>query len=216
MLASSVSRAALLFAALVCSSPFLGACEKPAPVVPKEAEPPPPPPKPKPKCEAMIEGCKATNKTRARVEGTDFVFTPPTNWVYAQEAELTRARPKEGGAILGLASFEDGDAKTRDAAFVKLAEVLEIKLPEQRLGKKKYAPTWNKPDDSKKPGQVDLKFWQAVDAKHGEEKGYLLVLLAPVQGGRSVLGVAFSPDGDEKSIELIPAALETLNVGGDQ
>jgi hypothetical protein len=208
-------RAAFSIAALVCSPALFGGCAPPPPAAPA-APAPAPPPKPKPKCEALIEGCKANAKTRARIEGTDLVFTPPSGWIYAQEPEITRSRPKEGSALIGVTTFEDGDAKVRDEAFTKLAASLEIEVPTSGFKKKPYRPAWNKPDDSKKPADVDIKLWQAADAKHGEEKGFLLVLLSPVQGGRSVIGIAFSPDGDDKSIEVIPGSLETLTTGGEK
>ena len=41
-------------------------------------------------------------------------------------------------------------------------EKLEISVPEKF--KKKYSPNWNKEDDTRKSGDIDLKLWQAEDA----------------------------------------------------
>jgi hypothetical protein len=184
--------------------------EEPAP----DPTPPEPKEKPKPKCEEMTEGCEATADTQAKIAGVDLVFIPPDGWVYAQGAELTLTKAKESGGVLAMASFEPGsdEAKSRDAAYQKLVEQLEISVPEKF--KKKYAPKWEKHDDTKKSGEIELKLWQAEDAKRGGEKGYLLVLLAADPAGKKkILGVAFAPESDEKSVEAISKSLETLGPG---
>jgi hypothetical protein len=184
-----------------------------------DATPPPPEPKKKkakPKCEALDENCVATPDTQARVAGSEFVFIPPEGWSFAQEKELTRTFDKEGGAVLAMSSYEPGseEAKTREALFEALAEALEIALPEKF--KRKYKPNWAKPDDKRASGDTELMLWQAGDAKHGTEKGYLLVLLAPDPSGRKVMGLAFAPESNEAAAEVIMKSLETLGPGSYQ
>jgi hypothetical protein len=182
--------------------------------------PPPPPPEPKkkkkPKCEAVDENCVATPDTQARVAGSELVFIPPEGWTFAQEKELTRTFDKGGGAVLAMSSFEPGteEAKTREALFEALATSLEISLPEKF--KRKYKPNWAKPDDKRASGDTELLLWQAGDAKHGDQKGYLLVLLAPDPAGRKVMGLAFAPESNEAVAEVIMKSLETLGPGSYQ
>lgn len=178
---------------------------------------PPPKQKPKPKCEDMTEGCEATADTQAKIAGAELVFIPPEHWVYAQGKELTLTAAKETGGILAMVSFEpEGDeAQARDAAYQKLVEKLEISVPEKF--KKKYVPNWKKEDDKRKSGDVELKLWQAEDAKRSGEGGYLLILLADEPGGkRKIMGVAFAPKTDEKAVEAISKSLETLGPGSYQ
>ncbi len=183
----------------------------------EEPEPTPtstPKEKPKPKCEEMTEGCEATADTQAKIAGVDLVFIPPDGWVYAQGAELTLTKAKETGGVLAMTSFEaTGDEKkVNEEHYQKLLEKLEISVPEKF--KKKYAPNWAKEDDKRKSGEIDLKLWQAEDAKRGGEGGYLLILVAPEPGGkRRIMGVAFAPKSDQKSVEAIGKSLETLGPG---
>ncbi len=173
--------------------------------------------KPKPKCEDMTEGCQATADTQAKIAGVELVFIPPEGWVYAQGSELTLTSAKESGGILAMASFlpEGDEAKAREAAYQKLVEKLEITVPEKF--KKKYVPNWKKEDDKRKSGEVELRLWQAEDAKRSGEGGYLLVLLADEPGGkRKILGVAFAPKTDDKAVEAISKSLETLGPGSYQ
>jgi len=186
--------------------------EEPTPT----SEPAKPKEKPKPKCEDMTEGCEATADTQAKIAASDLVFIPPDGWVYAQGAELTLTSAKEGGAVLAMASYEHTDDKAREGAFTKLVEKLEISVPEKF--KKKYVPNWKKEDDKRKSGDIELFLWQAEDAKRSGDGGYLLVLLAddPAGGKRKIIGVAFAPKSDDKSVEAISKSLETLGPGSYQ
>ncbi len=187
--------------------------EEPTP----DPTPPPPKEKPKPKCEEMTEGCEATADTQAKISGVDLVFIPPEGWVYAQGAELTLTKAKESGGVLAMTTFEPGsdEAKAREGAYLKLVEQLEISVPEKF--KKKYTPKWDKEDDTRKSGEVELKLWQAEDAKRGGEGGYLLILLAAEPNGKKkIMGVAFAPKSDDKSVEAISKSLETLGPGSYQ
>ena len=213
---SSLRSVALAAAVLsVGLLPVAGCKQKP----PAAAPPPPPPPaKPKPKCEALIEGCKASSSTKARVANSNLVFVPPEGWVYAQETEITLARPKDGSALLGLAAFDTPDDKARDAAFHQLAGSLEIELPLAGLKKTKFLPAWAKADDAK-AGEVEVKIYltdpkkQPIQVKHGEDKGFLLIAAASIGDGKTLLGIAFSPETDETSGELILKSLETFTKG---
>lgn len=213
----SSSRA--LVGAIALSLAALAACGGPAPEpVVATAEPPPPKmkEKPKPKCETFDEDCRATPDTQAKIAGSDMVFIPPEGWAYAQQSDhtVTKSTAEPGAMVMG--SFDSGpdEAKVRDATYEKLAEAIGVKLPERF--KKKFVPNWKKADDSRKSGDVEIKLWQADEAKRDDKTGFLLVLLAEDPGGKRVMGVAFSPKGDDKAIEQISKSLETLGPGGYQ
>jgi len=182
------------------------------------AEPTPPPKKkekPKPKCETPEENCVATPDTQAKIAGTDLVFIPPESWIYVQGEEITLTKGAETGA-LAMTSFDGGadEAKLRDGTYEKLAGVADVTLPEHF--KKKFVPNWAKADDTKKTGDIEVKLWQADDAKRGGKSGYLLVMLASDPAGKRVMGVAFAPKDDEKAAEAISKSLETLGPGSYQ
>lgn len=205
---------AALCAAVLCTFP---ACSStPEPDLAATVSAPKPKPPPKPKCEALEEKCQATPDTQARVARSDLVFIPPDGWVYAQQEDTTLTKPAEGNGALVMASFEvDKDQnKSRDAAYEKLAASGGISLPERF--KKKFIPKWDKADDAKKSGDLDVKLWQADEAKREGKSGFLLVLLAVDPGGKQVMGVAFAPKDDQKAIEAIAKSLETLGPGSYQ
>lgn len=214
--------AVLVGGVLVWGAAFTSACgpkqsDEEVEVPTTEPLPEKPKEKPKPKCEDMTEGCQATADTQAKIPGVELVFIPPEGWVYAQGSELTLTSAKESGGILAMASFapDADEAKARDAAYQKLVEALEITVPEKF--KKKYVPNWKKEDDKRKSGEVEMRLWQAEDAKRSGEGGYLLVLLADEPGGKNkILGVAFAPKTDDKAVEAISKSLETLGPGSYQ
>jgi hypothetical protein len=210
---------ALVGAAALCLSLGLAACgPEPEPTVATAEVPPPPKMKapPKPKCESMDEDCKATPDTQAKIAGTELVFIPPEGWNYAQESEHTVTKSKASVGAMAMGSFDSGadESKIRDATYGKLAESIGVTLPERF--KKKFVPNWNKADDSKKTGDIEIKLWQADEAKRDGKSGYLLVLLAADPGGKRVMGIAFAPKDDDKAVEAISKSLETLGPGGYQ
>lgn len=214
MLSRPLVRAALCAAVLAI---FPACSSTPEPEVVATASAPKPKPPPKPKCEALEEKCQATPDTQAKVAKSDLVFIPPEGWVYAQQADTTLTNPAEGNGALVMASFEvDKDQnKSRDGAYERLATVGGITLPERF--KKKFIPKWDgKADDAKKSGDLDVKLWQADEAKRDGKSGFLLVLLAVDPGGKQVMGVAFAPKDDQKAIEAIAKSLETLGPGSYQ
>lgn len=205
----------------------LSGCPKTEPEEPvATADPEPDPPKKsakkKPKCEDLAEKCVATPDTQARIANVDSVFIPPEGWMYAQQAEMTVAQPGEEpsatnhGAI-AMTAFEGAgaeEAKARDAHYEKLVQGLEISVPEKF--KKKYVPKWDKADDTRTTGTTEIKLWQAEQAKRAGKNGFLLVLLTTDPAGKKILGVAFAPEGDEKTVEAISKSLETIGPGSYQ
>ena len=171
----------------------------------------------KPKCEALSENCLATADTQAKVPGSEAVMIPPVGWGYAQQSDYTISKIEGSAAAIVLAGFDATGAeepKAREATYTKLVTALEITLPEKF--KKKFMPKWEKPDDVRKNGNMELKLWQAEAAKREGKTGYLLVLMTVDPAGKKIVGVAFSPEGDEDSIKKISAALETIGPGSYQ
>lgn len=187
-----------------------------------EPEPTVKPKKARPKCEALEEKCKATADTQAKIANVDAVFIPPEGWVFAQQSEMTVAQPDSKAAdgvngIIGITAFEaagPAEAKAREAEYLKLLEGLKIAAPEKF--KKKYVPRWDKADDTRKSGSTEIKLWQAEQAKRDGKNGFLLVLLMADPAGKKILGVAFSPEGDDKTVEAISKSLETIGPGSYQ
>jgi len=192
---------------------------KPEPVVASADPEPNPssnPKKSKPKCLDMGEKCKATADTQAKIANVDAVFIPPEGWFFAQQAELTVAQPDGLNGVMGITSFDaptpgPAEAKARDAEYEKLLVGLKITAPEKF--KRKYVPRWDKADDTRKSGNSEIKLWQAEQAKRDGKNGFLLVLLMTDPAGKKILGVAFAPEGDDKTVEAISKSLETIGPG---
>jgi hypothetical protein len=205
--------------AVLCCLAVVSACgPSPEPTVASADVPPPPKlkPKPKPKCETLEEDCVSTPDTQAKIAGTELVFIPPEAWVYAQGTDFTLTKAKEAAGALAMTSFDAGpdEAKVREGTYEKLAGVADVTLPERF--KKKFVPKWDKADDTKKTGDIEVKLWQADDAKRDGKSGYLLVMLASDPSGKRVMGLAFAPKDDDKAVEAISKSLETLGPGSYQ
>ena len=185
------------------------------PAASASAEPDPPKSKPKPKCEDLAEKCAATPNTQAKIANADSVFIPPEGWIYAQLPEMTVANPDGKVGVMAITAFEGAgpeEAKARDAMYEKLVQALKIAVPEKF--KKKFVPVWGSPQDIRKTGSTEIKLWQAEQAKREGKSGFLLVLLTSDPAGKKILGVAFSPDGDETTVDAISKSLETIGPGG--
>lgn len=171
----------------------------------------------KPKCLAFTENCIATADTQAKIPGSEAVFIPPAGWTYAQQSDATLTQIEGSPAVIALAGFDAApadEAKTRDSLYAQLLQVVEVSPPEKF--KKKYAPKWEKADQERENGSMKLKLWQAEAAKRSGKSGFLLVLMTTDPAGKKIVGVAFSPDGDDASIEKISTALETIGPGSYQ
>lgn len=196
------------------------------------SKPPPPPPEPEPEpepvhhapkekkkpCEAMSEECVASPDTQAKIPGSDFVFIPPNGWGFAQESGQTTAKAKEVPAALAVTGYDAGtpaeESKLRNALLPKLAQSIGVSLPEKK--KKAFQPVWDKPDATEKYGDTEFALWQADDAKLGDKVGPLLVFTTKDSSGKKVLGLAFSPKGDDKTVEVVMKALQTFGPGSYQ
>lgn len=171
----------------------------------------------KPKCLAFTENCIATADTQAKIPGSEAVFIPPAGWTYAQQSDATLTQIEGSPAVIALAGFDAApadEAKTRDSLYAALLEVVKLSPPEKF--KKKYTPKWDKADQERANGDMKIKLWQAEAAKRSGKSGFLLVLMTTDPAGKKIVGVAFSPDGDDSSIEKISTALETIGPGSYQ
>ena len=190
-----------------------GGTQDPDPEIPT-AEPSASAAKPKrekPKCLAFTENCVSTADTQAKIPGSEAVFIPPVGWTYAQQTDATLTQIEGSAAVIALAGFDSApadEAKTRDSLYAKLLQIVELSPPEKF--KKKYTPKWDKADQERENGNMKVKLWQAESAKRTGKSGFLLVLTTTDPAGKKIVGVAFSPDGDESSIEKISKALETI------
>jgi hypothetical protein len=215
----------------------VGCGSKPPPPAEPAPEPPPAPkaePPPPPKCETPSENCKAVAETRARIAGSSYVVTPVAGWTYAQLQNVTIAQINaENSPAMVIAAY-DADAKDakkelaqRDTAFADLSKEIGLTLPKNKVNWKQ--PTCKCAGAGKacagsggdlckamKPvSDLKVSVWQLDGATRGGKKGPLLVLQAPLEAGKALLGVGFVTDDDAtgadqailKSIESIgPAA----------
>jgi hypothetical protein len=197
----------------------LTACGEPAPPPPetppppKPAEPEPPPP---PKCEAIKEQCAANKDTRARIPGTDYVFTPPAGWIYAQLEEATIAQSGDSGPVMLLASFEpDKDARKLPGQRVELvsslSEIVLLEAPKSFTLNKRKTPGRDDYAEQDMAG-LTMSLWERQGAKRGEDDGPLLILSASLDG-RELLGVGFAPKNDKEGSGAILSAIQTLEKG---
>lgn len=172
---------------------------------------------PEKKCETLTEECSATGDTQAKVPGSDFVFIPPIGWIYAQESGQTVTRRKGPDAAMAVAAFEGTEPKTKEVLLSKLASSIGVTIPEKKRGKV-WTPTWEKPDDKMKVAEVELSLYQADGAKRGDLSGPMLVFLTKDSVGKNILGVAFSPEGDQgnQAVQEVLKSLETFGPGSYQ
>jgi hypothetical protein len=180
------------------------------------------PKKEKPKCETFKENCLATADTQAKIAGSESVLIPPLGWTFAQQSEYLVTQVDGSAAALALAGFDasgPAEAAARDAVYNKLLTALEIAPPERF--KKKFVPAWDKADvagvqrsNTMKVGSMELKLLQAEQpAKRAGKPGFLLIISTTDPAGKKIVGVAFSPEADEESVNKISAALETIGPG---
>jgi len=214
----SILWAGLFGAAIVATGPGCKKATSPPTVASADAEPvAKPKPKPKPKCEDLSEKCAASADTQAKIAHADSVFIPPEGWFYAQQGEMTLATPSGHPGAMAITAYEAGgkeEAKARDEQYQSLVKALQITLPEK--AKKKYTPKWEKSDATRKTGNTEILLWQAEAAKRDGKNGFLLVLLTSDPAGKKILGVAFAPEGDDKTVEAISKSLETIGPGSYQ
>jgi hypothetical protein len=212
------------WALVACGSLACGSTPEPDPEVPT-AEPEvnvTKPKKEKPKCETFKENCLATADTQAKIAGSESVLIPPVGWTFAQQSEYLVTQVDGSAAALALAGFDasgPAEAAAREAVYNKLLTALEIAPPERF--KKKFVPAWDKGDvpgvqrsNTMKAGSMELKLLQAEQpAKRAGKPGFLLVIMTTDPAGKKIVGVAFSPEADEESVNKISAALETIGPG---
>ncbi|MCC6522075.1 MAG: hypothetical protein IT373_05390 [Polyangiaceae bacterium] len=195
---------------LLLSFAVAGCPEPPKPVEPKPTLPPPPPPKPKPKCEKLEEECAAAPSTAAKIAETQFVFTPPEEWIFAQTPDGAIAQVDDKGPVMALGSIEaTSDAgqarKLREEKVDALLKLVGLVPP----GGKKLALA-AKPPDKLEGTELKAIYWQVDNAKRGTEAGGLLVL-AVLAGEREILGVGYAPANDKSGSDAaIMAALGSL------
>jgi hypothetical protein len=192
----------------------LSGCAEPPPPEPvpqpepvPEPEPPPPPP---PKCEALAEKCKADATTVVPIPGTNYVFTPPSGWIYAKLAEATVAQNDEAGAVLVLSSFEPPKpapelAKKRDEVLGSLAELVGLEPKKGALGA---------PNQTTEMAGLKMSFWEKPGAKRSGSEGAMLVISAPADDSH-IFGLGYAPRDDNEGTAAILQALESLKKGGN-
>lgn len=195
------------------------ACAKPRPAPPPMApavdagapEPPPPP-----KCEALGEGCTATEETRAEIPGTKLAFRPPVGWTWAKEADATVAEKGKAAIAVVAKPITDKKKTPRAAAFDAVLTRLAVTFPGKAKGKGKGKgggkPTLpKKPDRKLVVGGVPMELFQLDGAERDGAKGPLLVFETRQGNDVLVVGGAFVPEDDgSKSDTEIMSAIESL------
>jgi hypothetical protein len=229
-----------LVALLALSALAVGCGSKPPPPAEIPPDPPPAPkaePPPPPKCESPGENCKATADTHARIAGSSFVFTPVSGWVYAQLSNVTIAQVNaENSPAMVIAAYDADpkDAKKelaqRDSAFTELAKEIGLTLPKNKANWKQptckctsagKACTGSGGDLCKAMKPVsDLKVnvWQLDGGTRGGKKGPMLIVQAPLEAGKALLGIGFVTDDDSSGADQsILKSIESIGpgAGGD-
>jgi hypothetical protein len=189
--------AALAAACSSLSPPPVAVAQPPAEATPETTTPPPKKPKP---CKTLEEQCESEPSTKARIAGTNLVFTPAKGWTYAQAESATLAQASSNGPALSVAQVEVGEAKQeaakRDTALAALAQELKVTLPKKKVN-------WKKPDDTKDVAGMKVGLWQVEGAARADKKGPLLIFSSPAREGKALLGLGFVPDDDSTSADAI-------------
>jgi len=159
----------------------------------------------------MKEHCKAEADTKARIPGTNYVFTPPQGWVYAQLEEATVAQHTERGPVLLLTTYEPVHAVTkrsrkRTQLIASLTELVGIKPAGGSV-------VLFRPNEKSQMAGLAMSLWERPGARRGEAEGSLLILEAQV-GERQLFGVGYAPANDAAGTSAILATIESLQVGG--
>jgi hypothetical protein len=198
--------------ALVALVAVVAGCPKPpppppppAPTVEPVAKPPPP------KCESFSEKCAATADTRAKITGSDLVFTPAAGWIYAQQSSSTIAQASETGAGIAFLGF-DADPKDAKKELASRETSLSELFKQLGLSPLKKKVNWKKPDDTKSVGTLKISLWQLEEkGVRGTTKGPLVVVAGPTGEGKGIVGVGFFPDEDKSGADdAILKSIESL------
>lgn len=191
----------------------------------KPPPPPPPPPTPtpaeepkvaappQPKCESLDEKCMSKDGTLAKIAKTKLSFAPPTGWIYAQTETATVAQNGDAGAMLVIAGWDPGDPKDKKAETSRDAQI-EALMKQVNVGLKKKMSWKKKPDMTKEPAGLKVDLWDAGVGNRGDKKGTMIVLSAPIDGTKSLLGFGFVSDDDHSENETILKALDAITKGG--
>lgn len=171
-----------------------------------EPEPPKPPP---PKCEKLEEKCESKGGKKAKIPGSLLVFEPTNGWTYAQQEKITVAQLADEDACQGLVGHEVADAKKVDAARQTALELLAAEL---KLTLPKTKVQW-KSGEKYEQSKVPQLRWTLEKVVRGAKKGDLLIVGTQPNDGKAVLGVAFVPSDDDKSIEKVLKSFDTIGAG---
>ncbi|MBM4356531.1 MAG: hypothetical protein FJ096_00315 [Deltaproteobacteria bacterium] len=178
---------------------FATACSPPPqpPEEPKVEESPPPP------CESLSERCIARSDTRAKIPGLSWSITPPSGWVYAQQADSTIAqRVKDSGVLLAVTSVDSPGAAPdpRNSKAVlelknkridnieKLAKQWGIQLAQRNIVDYHIRQDY----DSIDVAGIKLSIWEQESARRSNAAGNVVVVVGDVDG-RDLVLVAFVP-----------------------
>ncbi len=190
----------------------LGGCHRAPPIAPPPPPPPPPPPAaivapPPPKCELPEEACVARADTRARVPHIALQVTPPEGWTYAQGDAATIATGKN--AAFGVTTHPTAEGKGERGAREESLELVTDKLGVTMARKKDVF--WRNPDQRQKVGGVEVALYQVDGAKRDGKKGPLLVFVAKVEAGQTLVGAGFvSYDDTDNADRAILKAIDSL------
>lgn len=173
---------------------------------------PAPPPKPEPKCEKLEEKCEAKGGKKAKIAGSLLVFEPVPGWTYAQMEKFTIAQIGDEDACLGIVGHDAPDGKdakkleqARQAQLEALAADLKLTLPKTKVN-------W-KTGDKHETGKLTVFRWVLEKVSRGAKKGDVLVVASQPEGGKAIMALGFVPSDDDKSADLINAAIDTLAPG---
>jgi hypothetical protein len=157
----------------------------------------------------MKDQCKADADTRVPIPGSELVFMPPKNWIYAKLEEASLAQQGEKGAVLVLTTFAPDKGpklnKQRGELTVSLAELVGID-PAGPV-------TLANPNSRSEIAGLDMSLWERSGSARAGEAGALLILSA-ADGERELFGIGFAPKDDADGTKAILDTLNTLERGG--
>lgn len=177
---------------------------------PRPAAPPAPIAKPAPTVSATSQRCTTPPEKGVADAGTKLTITrqriwfrPPTGWSYTRAGGYAVVTAPGSNAVLGFARAHGGEPKQTLAALQPLLKRLHIRDVVDGWLK----PRLKKPESTAHAAGEKISMWEVN--KHSQfgksprlddHPGSLLVVLAPLSGGATLVGAGFVVDSGKRAL----------------